>query len=94
MTTTERRILAIEDHHRRAGPGGHPEAIAALDWAMAPQDRRTWSRLVDKYEQRLGPAPETVSPEDLDPADLATLEDVFRRAYRRLGWPCTPEPDH
>ena len=91
-TTAARRVIAIEDRYRRAGPHGHPDAVgAALAWAMTPQDRRAWARLLVKYEARLGSAPETVSPEDLDPSDLEEMEDVFRRAYIRLGWPIRPD---
>ncbi len=92
MDRLNRRVIAMEDHYRRVGPDGHPDAIAAaLAWAMTPQDRRAWARLLVKYSARLGTHPETVSPEDLDPSDLEEMEGVFRRAYIRLGWPIRPD---
>ena len=91
MTNLDRRVVSLEDHYRRVGPHGHPDAVgAALDWAMTPQDRRAWARLLVTYEARLGSAPATVDPGDLDPGDLEAMEDVFRRAYIRLGWPHRP----
>jgi len=91
-TTAARRVIAIEDHYRRAGPHGRPDAVAAaLDWAMSLEDRATWRALVARYETRLGTHPATVDPGDLDPGDLEAMEDVFRRAYIRLGWPIHPD---
>ena len=91
-TTAARRVIAIEDRYRRVGPDGHPDAVgAALAWAMTPKDRATWKALVARYEGRLGSAPETVSPEDLEPADWAAMLAILARAYRRLGWPIRPD---
>ena len=94
-TTAARRVIAIEDHYRRVGPHGHPDAVAgALDWAMTPKDRATWRALVALYEGRLGTHPESLSPDDLDPADYATLLRIMARAYARLGWPIRPDAAH
>ena len=91
-TTAARRVIAIEDHHRRVGSHGPPDAVAAaLDWAMTPKDRATWKALVGRYEARLGTHPESLSPDDLDPADYATLLRIMARAYARLGWPIRPD---
>ena len=88
MTNLDRRVVSLEDHHRRVGPDGHPDAVAAaLDWAMTPADRRAWAALLATYEARLGTHPESVSPEDLEPADWAAMLAIQARAYRRLGWP-------
>ena len=92
MKSLNGRVVSLEDHHRRAGPGGHPDAVAAaLDWAMTPKDRATWRALVGRYEARLGTHPESLSPDDLDPADYATLLLVMARAYAVLGWPIRPD---
>ena len=94
-TTAARRVIAIEDHYRRAGPHGHLDAVAAaLAWAMTPADRATWRALVARYEARLGTHPESVSPEDLEPADWAAMLAILARAYRRLGWPIRPDAAH
>ncbi len=88
MKNRTNRVVSLEDHHRRAGPGGHPDAVAgALDWAMTPKDRATWRALVGRYETRLGTHPESLSPDDLDPEDYETLLRITARAYAVLGWP-------
>jgi len=85
------RVVSLEDHHRRVGPHGHPDAVwASLQWAMSLEDRATWRALIATYTARLGTHPATVDPGDLDPGDLEAMEDVFRRAYVRLGWPHRP----
>ncbi len=92
MTNLDRRVVSLEDHYRRVGPDGHPDAVgAALDWAMTPKDRAAWRALVTQYETRLGTHPESLSPDDLDPADYATLLRIMARGYARLGWPIRPD---
>ena len=88
MKNLNGRVVSLEDHHRRVGPHGPPDAVAAaLDWAMTPANRRAWAALLATYEARLGTHPESVSPGDLDPADYEALTRIMARAYVRLGWP-------
>ena len=92
MDGLSRRVIAMEDHYRRVGPHGPPDAVwASLQWAMPPADRATWRALVGRYEARLGTHPESLSPDDLDPADYATLLRIMAQAYARLGWPIRPD---
>ena len=92
MDGLSRRVIAMEDHYRRVGSHGPPDAVAAaLDWAMPPADRATWRALVAQYETRLGTHPESLSPDDLDPADYATLLRIMAQAYAVLGWPIRPD---
>ena len=92
MDGLSRRVIAMEDHYRRVGSHGPPDAVAAaLDWAMTPKDRATWRALVALYEARLGTHPESLSPDDLDPEDYETLLRVMARAYLTLGWPIRPD---
>ncbi len=95
MDGLSRRVIAMEDHYRRVGSHGPPDAVAAaLDWAMTPADRRAWAALLATYEARLGTHPTSVAPDDLDPADYATLLRIMARAYARLGWPIRPDAAH
>jgi len=92
VKTLNGRVVSLEDHHRRVGPDGHPDAVwASLQWAMPPADRATWRALVGRYEARLGTHPESLSPDDLDPEDYETLLRVMARAYLTLGWPIRPD---
>jgi len=95
VTNLDRRVVSLEDHYRRVGPHGHPDAVwESLQWAMSPEDRATWRALVARYEGRLGTHPESLSPDDLDPADFATLLRIMARSYARLGWPIRPDAAH
>ncbi len=95
MTNLDRRVVSLEDHHRRVGPHGHPDAVwASLQWAMSLEDRATWRALIATYTARLGTHPATVDPGDLDPGDYATLLRIMAQAYARLGWPIRPDAAH